>query len=58
MHHVHTAFWGYNTYQDVHERNILFEIGERGRYGAPAIVRDWKGRVRAVKVSLQPVDVR
>jgi hypothetical protein len=46
------------SYQDVHERNILFEIRERGQQGIPAIAKDWKGWVRVVKVGLQPVDVR
>jgi hypothetical protein len=45
-------------YKDVHERNVLFEIRERGQRGVFAIARDWKGRARVVKVGLQPIDVR
>ena len=45
-------------YKDVHERNVLFEIRERGQRGVLAIAKDWNRRVRVVKVGLQPVDVR
>lgn len=45
-------------YRDVHERNVLFEIREHSQPGAIAIAKDWNGRVRIVKVGLQPIDVR
>ena len=45
-------------YRDVHERNVLFEVRPwRGR-GVPVPVRDPAGRLRLVRVGLQPVDVR
>ena len=45
-------------YRDVHERNVLFELRPwRGR-GVPVLARDQAGRVRLVRVALQPVDVR
>ncbi|GAA2371250.1 hypothetical protein [Dactylosporangium salmoneum] len=45
-------------YRDVHERNVLFEIRSwRGR-GVPVLARDQAGRIRLVRVALQPVDVR
>ena len=45
-------------YRDVHERYVLFEVRPwRGR-GVPVPVRDPAGRLRLVRVGLQPVDVR
>jgi hypothetical protein len=45
-------------YRDVHERYVLFEVRPwRGR-GVPVPVRDPAGRLRLVRVRLQPVDVR
>lgn len=45
-------------YKDVHERNVLFEIRERGQRGVFGFARDWKGQARVVRVGLQPIDVR
>lgn len=44
-------------YKDVHERNVMFEIREEGK-GVPVIAKDWIGKVRMLKVGLQPIDVR
>jgi hypothetical protein len=53
---------GYNSYaahyKDVHARNILFEIRSFNQSGVPMLIRDMVGRLRFVKVGLQPVDVR
>jgi hypothetical protein len=45
-------------YEDVHGRNVLFEIREPGERGVPALAREWSGGVRALRVGLQPIDVR
>jgi hypothetical protein len=45
-------------YKDVHERNLMFEIRDIGAKGTPAIAKDWMGKVKIVKVGLQPIDVR
>jgi hypothetical protein len=45
-------------YRDVHERNVLFEIRNLHTSGVPMLARDAAGRVRLVRVGLQPVDVR
>jgi hypothetical protein len=47
-----------SRYQDVHERNVLFELRTLKEKGVPVLVRDWKGRLRLMKVGLQPIDVR
>jgi hypothetical protein len=47
-----------NLYQDVHEGNVLFELRETHERGIRIPVRDWSGRLRIVKVGLQPIDVR
>ena len=52
-------FNGYRSqYKDVHERNVLFEIRAMSERGLPAIVRDWLGKLKLVRVGLQPIDVR
>jgi hypothetical protein len=43
---------------DVHERNVLFEVRPWRERGVPVPVRDPAGRLRLVRVGLQPVDVR
>ncbi|MEV0132991.1 hypothetical protein AB0H83_31575 [Dactylosporangium sp. NPDC050688] len=45
-------------YRDVHERNVLFEVRTRNTSGVPVLARDAAGRVRLVRVGLQPVDLR
>jgi hypothetical protein len=60
---LQTVFGGrYETYRqryrDVHERNVLFEIRTPRQPGVPALVRDAAGRVRLVRIGLQPVDLR
>jgi hypothetical protein len=45
-------------YSDVHERNVLFEVRPFGARGVPMLARDWTGRIRLVRVGLQPVDLR
>jgi hypothetical protein len=45
-------------YSDVHERNVLLEIRPWREPGVPMLARDWSGRVRPVKVGLQPIDLR
>jgi len=52
-------FNGYRSqYQDVHERNVLFEIRAMRERGLPAIVRGWSRKIKLVRVGLQPIDVR
>jgi hypothetical protein len=45
-------------YEDVHDRNILFEIRPRHQSGVPVLIRDHAGHLKLVKVGLQPIDVR
>ena len=45
-------------YRDVHERNVLFEVRTFNRSGFPVLARDAAGRVRPVRIGLQPVDLR
>jgi hypothetical protein len=45
-------------YRDVHERNVLFEVRPLRGSGVPGLARDAAGRVRLVRVGLQPVDLR
>jgi hypothetical protein len=45
-------------YGDVHDRNVLFEIRPWRERGVPVPARDPAGRIRLVRVVLQPVDVR
>ncbi|MCX7749009.1 MAG: hypothetical protein N2645_19290 [Clostridia bacterium] len=45
-------------YKDVHERNVMLEIRELNQPGIPAIAKDWNGKLRFIKVWLQPIDVR
>lgn len=45
-------------YRDVHERNVLFELRTLREPGVPIPVRDAAGRIRLVRVGVQPVDVR
>lgn len=45
-------------YRDVHERNVLFEVRTLSQPGVPGLVRDAAGRVRLVRIGLQPVDLR
>jgi hypothetical protein len=45
-------------YKDVHDRNVMFELRAPGDRGVPVVVRDWNGKLRLVKVGLQPIDVR
>ena len=45
-------------YGDVHERNVLFEVRHRRERGIRVLARDRSGRIRLVRVGLQPVDVR
>lgn len=45
-------------YKDVHDRNVMFEIRDWKAKGVPALIKDWRDRVRAVKIGVQPIDVR
>ncbi|MEU8073857.1 hypothetical protein AB0B31_00300 [Catellatospora citrea] len=45
-------------YSDVHERNVLFEVRPARARGVPVLARDLAGRVRLVRVGLQPIDLR
>jgi hypothetical protein len=45
-------------YRDVHERNVLFEIRTLRQSGVPGVARDAAGRVRLVRIGLQPIDLR
>jgi hypothetical protein len=45
-------------YSDVHERNVVLEIRPWPEPGLPMLARDWSGRIRLVKISLQPIDLR
>ncbi|MEU7819499.1 hypothetical protein [Catellatospora sp. NPDC049133] len=45
-------------YSDVHERNVMFEVRPARAGGVPVLVRDLSGRVRLVRVGLQPIDLR
>lgn len=45
-------------YKDVHERNVLFEIGEFNQPGIPIILRTWIGILRIARIRLQAIDVR
>jgi hypothetical protein len=45
-------------YRDVHERNVLFEIRPPRQSGVPALARDATGRLRLVRIGLQPIDLR
>ena len=56
---LNPQFSEYQTrFRDVHDRNVMFEIRSRGARGIPVIARDWAGKMRAVRVGLQPIDVR
>jgi hypothetical protein len=48
----------HSHYKDVHERNVLFELRTLKEKGIPVLVRNWRGRLRLMKVGLQPIDVR
>lgn len=45
-------------YRDVHERNVLFEVRPARSGGVPVLARDLAGRIRLVRVGLQPIDLR
>jgi hypothetical protein len=45
-------------YDDVHERNVLFEVRGPRRRGVPMLIRDAGGRLRLARIGVQPVDVR
>ncbi|WP_144121303.1 hypothetical protein [Catellatospora sichuanensis] len=45
-------------YSDVHERNVMFEVRPARARGVPVLARDLSGRVRLVRVGLQPIDLR
>jgi hypothetical protein len=52
-------FREYQThYQDVHDRNVLFEVRDFRQPGSPMLVKTWAGRLEIAKIGLQPVDVR
>ncbi len=48
----------HERYQDVHGRNVLFEIRPPTQKGIPILCREWTGRLKLVKVGLQAIDVR
>jgi hypothetical protein len=57
--HYRDQFKDYEKrFNDVHERNVLFEIGDSKQKGIPLIVIDLKGSLKLIKVKIQPVDVR
>jgi hypothetical protein len=45
-------------YRDVHDRNVLFEIRDFHQPGVPVLIKTWTGQLAAVKIGLQPIDVR
>ncbi|WP_155374564.1 hypothetical protein [Catellatospora vulcania] len=45
-------------YADVHERNVLFEVRPARAGGVPVLARDLSGRLRLMRVGLQPIDLR
>jgi hypothetical protein len=45
-------------YKDVHDRNVMFEIREAAAEGFPVLAKDWSGRLRMMKIGVQPIDVR
>jgi hypothetical protein len=45
-------------YRDVHERNVMFELRPFGGRGVPGLARDATGRIRLVRIGLQPIDLR
>ncbi len=54
-----TAMDGYRArYDDVHERNVLFELRPARAHGVLVLVRDLSGRWRWARVGLRPLDLR
>ena len=45
-------------YRDVHDRNVLFEIRDFHQPGVPLLIKTWTSQLAAVKIGLQPIDVR
>ncbi|MBN1565375.1 MAG: hypothetical protein JXA10_16130 [Anaerolineae bacterium] len=45
-------------YQDVHDRNVMFELRHTSASGFPVLVRDCSGRFIVYRVGIQPIDVR
>ena len=45
-------------YKDVHERNIMFELRDFSKKGFPMVTVDLRGKLKLVKVGIQPIDVR
>ncbi|KAB8140230.1 hypothetical protein F8S13_24735 [Chloroflexia bacterium SDU3-3] len=57
--HFQRAFADYAArYRDVHGRNVLFELRPRDQPGALCPTIDHTGRLRLVRVGLQPIDLR
>lgn len=54
-----SKFNGYKErYKDVHERNVMFEIREAKDKGIVTWARDLNGKVKLVRVWIQPIDIR
>jgi hypothetical protein len=47
-----------HLYQDVHERNVMFEIRGHRERGFPMLVRDWHGRTIMANIGIRAIDVR
>jgi len=47
-----------DRYSDVHERNVMFEIKDRGTKGVFVIAKDYQGDKKIFRVVIRPIDVR